>query len=182
MQGTNSAYQKKIKDDIEKAIGPAQKDFPHYRIISKIIPENMLPQIYKACDAFVLSSRGEGSNLCVCEASLCGLPVISTNCSGQRIYLKHDNSYLMEIDQIGPLPSGLMHLHFWDGQKMPFLTSPKCVDDLAGLMREIYENYDKACEKNRNLQKLLLENFTWRHAADAAIERLKKIKVMNRQD
>jgi len=174
MQGTRPGYSKKIEEDIKK-ITPKKSNLPHYKVVSKIVPESMMPQIYRACDAFVLPSRAEGSCLPPCEASLCGLPVIMTNCSGQRLYLRHDNAYLLEIDKIETLQPGLVHLHFWDEQQFPSLKSKECVNNLAGLMREVYENYDEAKERNKKLQHFLLTELTWKHAADIAIERLIEI-------
>ena len=177
MQGIKPAHQQKIQQDIDKIIGKRDKNkLPHYKVSSKIAPENMMPQIYSSCDAFVLASRGEGTNLPVCEASLCGLPVISTNVSGQRIYLKHDNSYLIEKDRLANLATGLCHVNFWDAQIMPSLSSQKCVDDLSEHMRFVFENLEQAKQKNKRLQDLLLKKFNWMDAAELAFERLKKIK------
>ena len=181
MQGNKPAYKKKIQDDIDKLL-PRQNNLPHYKVVSKVVPENLLPQIYRACNAFVLPSRGEGSCLPPTEASLCGLPVIMTNCSGQKLYLNSDNSYLFEIDNFMIVPPNLFHVHYWDGQKFPNLKSEKCISDLAGLMRFVYENYSVAKKKNKKLQKNLLENFTWKHAATKALERLKIVqKGLNRE-
>lgn len=176
MQGTKNANINKINEDIDKIKREfPDKNLPHFKIISKIIPEKTMPEIYSACNAFVLPSRGECTCMPPCEASLCGLPVIMTNVSGQRIYLNHDNSYLIEPDNIAVLPPNTCHVHYWDGQEFPVLKSQKCIDDFAGLMREVYENYEEAKIKNRNLQKLLLSKFTWKHAANVAVKRLIEI-------
>jgi glycosyltransferase involved in cell wall biosynthesis len=176
MQSTKSVHINKIQEDIKRIEQEfPNKKLPHYKVISKIIPENLMPSLYMACNAFVLPSRGEGSCIPPCEASLCGLPVIMTDCSGQRLYLNNDNSYLIDIDHISELPPNTCHVHYWDGQLFPSLKSPKCIDDFSKLMRKVYKNYKSAKNKNRKLQKLLLNNFTWKHAANKAVKRLIEI-------
>lgn len=174
MQSEHPSNVQKIEDDINK-LKPRTNDLPHYKVTSKVVSESLMPQIYRACNAFVLPSRGEGTNIPVCEASLCGLPVISTNVSGHRIYLKHDNSYLIEMDKLEKLQSDVCHVHYWDNQVFPLLKSQKCVNDLAEQMRYVYENYEKAKEKNSNLQRLLLNEFTWQKAAEKAHKKLKEL-------
>ena len=66
-------------------------------------------------------------------------------------------------------------VHYWDGQLFPALTSSKVQNDLRHAMRNVFINYEEAKEKNKKLQKLILDNFTWTHTANAAIKRLKEI-------
>ena len=84
---------------------------------------------------------------------------------------------MLEIDELYRVRPGESSVHYWDNQLFPRLKAQKCIDDLAGLMHEVYENYSEAKERNQNLQKLLLETLTWDHATQTAIERLKEIKV-----
>lgn len=110
-----------------------------------------------------------------CEASLCGLPVIMTNCSGQTMWLTKENSYLFDIDNLEQVQTGWSNVNYWDGELFPALKSQKCVDDLSSLMQEVHNNYKKAKSKNKKLQKLLRKQFLWKHAAEKATERLKVI-------
>ena len=112
------------------------------------------------------------------EASMCGLPIIMTNCSGQQMYLRENNSYMIEIDELVEIQRGQMHIHYWDGQKFPALTSEKVHNDLKKTMRSVYENYNEAKKRNKRLQQLVLSNFTWTHTANAAIKRLQEIYRM----
>jgi glycosyltransferase involved in cell wall biosynthesis len=63
--------QDEIRAEIRKELGNSFS--PHVCLCTKPIPEYQLPSFYKACNAFVLPSRGEGFGLPFCEASLCGL-------------------------------------------------------------------------------------------------------------
>lgn len=175
--GISRHHKNKIKDDIDKIMSNfPNKNMPHVVRYSKVIPEVDMPKIYRAANAFILTSRGEGSNLCGPEASLCGLPVIITNCSGQTMYAKHNNSYLIDIDSIQKAQPGTFGIHYWDNQEFPLLTSKTVHNQTKQTMRHVFNNYQEAKQKNTKLQKLILNNYTWTHTANTAIQRLNEIK------
>ena len=174
--GQSQYHKNKIKLDIEEIMKQfPNKNLPHIVRYSKTIRENDMPKLYRAANCFVLPSRGE----CIClpplEASLCGLPIIMSNCSGQQTYLRENNAYLLEIDHLETIQRGQMHLHYWDGQQFPSFKTEKSHKQLKKLMRDVYENYDQAKRKNKNMQNLILENLTWQHTADSIAKRLKEI-------
>ena len=180
--GTSRFHRDKIRDDIDNIMrGFPNKEMPHVVRYGQVIPEQQMPQLYRAADCFVLPSRGEGSNLCSPEASLCGVPVIMTNVSGQQMYLRKDNAFLIEMDHLAEVRTGQMHLHYWDGQKFPALTSPEVLNQLKKAMRYVVEHPEEAQKRNRRLQKLIKEEYTWNNTANAAIRRLREIKkeIMN---
>lgn len=175
--GTSRFHRNKIRDDIDEIMRNfPNKDMPHVVRYSQVIPEEQMPSLYRAANCFVLPSRGEGSNLCAPEASLCGVPVIMTNVSGQQMYLRDDNAYLIEMDHLTEMKTGQMHLHYWDGQRFPALTSERVKKDLQKAMRAVIENPEEAKRRNKNLQRLIKDKFTWNHTANAAIKRLREIK------
>lgn len=110
-----------------------------------------------------------------CEASLCGLPVIGTNASGQQMFLRENNSYLFEIDRLTKIQPGMMHVHYWDNQLFPMLTSDKVIKDIRKLMREVYENKGKARKRNKKLQKLVKSEYRVERIAEKAKEKLEEI-------
>lgn len=180
--GTSRFHREKIRDDINNIMrNYPNKDMPHVVRYSQVIPEEQMPQLYRAADCFVLPTRGEGSNLCSPEASLCGIPVIMTNVSGQQMYLREDNAFLIEMDHLAKVKTGQMHLHYWDGQEFPALTTPGVIDQLRKAMRYVIEHPGEAQKRNRRLQKMIKEHFTWNNTANAAIRRLREIKkeIMN---
>jgi len=164
----------KIKSDIDEILTEfPNKNLPHITRFSNVLQERDMPKLYRACNAFVLPSRGEGIGLPPLEASLCGLPVIMTNCSGQQDYLRPNNAYLIEVDEIERVKEGKMPAHYWDQQEFPNLTSKAVHEQLKKAMREVYENYNKAKAVNRKLQHLIRREFTWNNTINAATDRLK---------
>lgn len=74
---------------------------PHAPIrISYPAPDKDMAEIYTACDAFVLASRGEGWGLPIIEAMASELPVIVTNYSAYLDYVTSDNAYLLNVERI----------------------------------------------------------------------------------
>lgn len=165
-----------IKTEIDKYIKQSGKaNPPHIVRCSRVIPEYEMPRVYKACNAFVLPTRGEGFGLPFAEASLCGLPCIATNHSGQTMFLKGDNSVLVDIDGMEKVQRGTMHVHYWDEQMFPSLKSVEFIKNFGGAMRDVFECYDEAKERNKLLQKNIAENYSFSASAIRAKKRLEEI-------
>jgi CDP-glycerol glycerophosphotransferase len=66
--------------------------------------------IIKACDYFILSSLYEGFGLVLVEADILGLPVVSTDITGPRMFMQKYGGTLVENSEAGIL-NGLELLH-----------------------------------------------------------------------
>lgn len=165
-----------IKTEIKKHIDLFGGNNPaHIARYSNVIPEDVLPSIYRACNSFVLFSRGEGFGIPYAESGLCGLPVIATNHSGHTMFLNKQNSTLVDIDSLETVEDGRMHVHYWDGQEFPSLRSSDFINRAAISLRNVYENYSEAKEKNKNLQSLLQKEYSIDHVASRMRNRLLNI-------
>jgi len=107
-----------------------------------------------------------------CEASLCGLPIITTNFSGQTMFLNKGNSNLLDIDRLERIKPGRMHISFWDNEEFPLLLSDKVIQDARRLMRNVYENTNEAKAKNLKLQKFIRKNYGINSIASMAKNKL----------
>jgi glycosyltransferase involved in cell wall biosynthesis len=117
-------------------------DIPHVARFSKEVDDYELASMYRASNAFVLSSRGEGYGLPHIESLLCGIPVIATNHGGYLDVLDGGNSCLVDVDGFKKVPNGGTGVSYWDGQIMADLSSDDFIDRFGSAMRSVYENYD----------------------------------------
>ena len=126
-----------------------------------------LRSLYKAADCFVLPSRGEGWGRPYVEAMSMGLPVIATDWSGQTEYMNANNSFLVSVDRLVPVPFGAEYAgHSY---------AEPSVNDLMRVLREVYLNKEKAKEVGKNARKMMLEKYTPRHLGETILERIKSI-------
>lgn len=166
----------KIKDTISEYIQKySPENAPHIARFSNVIAEKDMPRVYKACNSFVMFSRGEGWGLPYCESSLCGLPVIATNHSGHTMFLKDHNSTLVDIDKKSKLQPGLMHIHYWDNQIFPELKSEDFIFSCRKAMRYVFDNYDECKNKNKILSQYISDNYNINTVSDKALSRLEEI-------
>lgn len=148
---------------------------PHIARCSKTIPESQMPALYRACNAFVLFSRGEGFGLPYCEASLCGLPIIGSRCSAQTMFLNDENSRLLEVDSFQRIAPGTMNVHYWDNQEFPSFNSQKSLMQARQLLRDVYSNYTAAKKRNEKLRKAILSNYSIDTVVEQVRGRLEEI-------
>ena len=107
------------RDDIYDELCEYVKTLPCGKNIILILSmTNPLP-IVKKCDGFMLASHYEGFGLVLAEADILGLPVVSTDITGPRNFMKKNNGTLVENTHAG-VEKGFKLLI--DG-KVPMLTS-----------------------------------------------------------
>ena len=109
-----------------------------------------------------------------CEASMCGLPVIASNYSGQKDFLKEDNSFLVEPEGVAVNPGAEWVSYYYENMPMANF-GQKSIDQTRAHMRYVYENYALAKEKNKKLQNFIRENYNWDRCVNNMYERLKEV-------
>lgn len=133
--------------------------------------DNSIARIYKACDCFILPTKGEGFGLPFAEAMCMEMPVIGTRYGGQLDFMNDDNSYLINIDGFAPDP----RCNWICGEYVGGRFAVPNKDHLKQLMRYIYENREEAKFKGKMARKHIIENFTWEKSCECMVNRLKDI-------
>ena len=173
---------KTIMQEFENIRQTVKKDdLPHVALYPELVSERKMPSLYKACNAFVLMSRGEGFGLPNLEASSCGLPVITTNCTAQMEYLDKDNSFLVDpqeyavssLSSSGGFSKMAKMAHFYEGQYFPVF-GEESIFQARRHMRYVFENEQEAKEKNNNLIEKIKKDYVWDLAIDKVYNRLQE--------
>jgi glycosyltransferase involved in cell wall biosynthesis len=144
---------------------------PLIHIDFNIYPDDILASLYKACNVFVLPSRGEGWSLPCCEAMSMGLPTISTRWSGNLDFMDDNNSYLINIDGHAVEPRCNWITSHYINQKFAIPSK----DHLKQLMRYVYEHKQEASQKGEKARKFMVENYDWKVSCQRMESRIEEI-------
>uniref|UniRef100_A0A6V7QWH9 Uncharacterized protein n=1 Tax=Ananas comosus var. bracteatus TaxID=296719 RepID=A0A6V7QWH9_ANACO len=130
------------------------------------IPQSDLPRLYRAADAFVLPSRGEGWGRPIVEAMAMGLPVIATNWSGPTEYLTEENGYPLRVERMGRVRNGPFAGHLW---------AEPSVDGLRLLMRRVATDRDEGRRKGGRAREDMIRRFSPEVVAGIVAEEIDKL-------
>ncbi len=87
---------------VAEELGRDPSKTPPITVIEAALARDRLASVYRACDAFVLPSRGEGLGRPYLEAMATGLPTIGTAWGGNLDFMTPTNSYLIDIEGLEP--------------------------------------------------------------------------------
>jgi glycosyltransferase involved in cell wall biosynthesis/tetratricopeptide (TPR) repeat protein len=125
-----------------------------------------VPRLYRAADAFVLASHGEGWGRPYMEAMAMGLPTIATGWSGNLEFMNDDNSYLVGYKLVDtPADSWLK------GQRW----AAPSVGDLRRTMRKVYEHQSEAAAIGKRARADVVVSCRPELVAEAVRERLVEV-------
>jgi glycosyltransferase involved in cell wall biosynthesis len=136
---------------------------PHLIILSKVLPAYQMPSLYTAADCYITASRGEGWDLPAVEAMASGLPVIATNWSAHQEYMNHNNSLLVEVEKLEPIPN------YWLKEALMAVPSIK---NMRLRMRYAYKNPELVKRVGVRARTDIAGHYTWRNTAIQIYERL----------
>lgn len=121
---------------------PQKEKNPHILIIIKTMSDDELYSLYKSCDCFISTDRGNGWGMPAMEMMAMGKPAIAINWCGATQFMNESNSFLIEPEK------ELEDVHTLLATNRPALyaghkwaaVNPKSV---GKVMREAYENGEK---------------------------------------
>jgi len=87
-----------IRDAVERVSGKN----PQVVVMDDEISLPKLVQLYKAADAFVLPTHGEGWGLTLMEGMAMALPTIGTNWGGNTAFMTTETSLLIDVKKMAP--------------------------------------------------------------------------------
>ena len=152
----NPAYGIPNLDQMIRALTNKKNNLPSLIIDTNAYKYEDMVNIYNSANVLIMPSRAEAYGLPGIEAMACGLPVTTTNFGGQTDYVNSDNGWLVGGELIE-----VKHEIQYEGIK--WLTPD--IIELRKILREIYENPEKARQKGCNGLKTALLN-TWGESAN----------------
>lgn len=168
--GSNPFEEQAVIDyQITSAMGVGERR--NVRVIKQPVPSNLMPSLYRACDAFVLPTRGEGFGLCSIEAMACGLPSLLLNAGAHLEFANEDTTFF--INNTGLEPTNdyrWTKSHYGEKAKWLGIDEP----DLRNKMRYAFEHRNEVTAKGNAAAKRVSE-FTWLRAGQAAKKALGEI-------
>lgn len=170
----SSADFETLIDDFATERGlPDRALWPRLRILDEELPLAQLPALYRAADAFVLPSRGEGWGRPHVEAMAMGLPVIATNWSGPTAYLSEAVGYPLRYSLV-PLPEHMqLPGHNW---------AEPSVEHLRELLRHIFEAREEAKARGAAARELMARDFSPAALADQVVAHVQRLEQAERTD
>jgi glycosyltransferase involved in cell wall biosynthesis/GT2 family glycosyltransferase/Flp pilus assembly protein TadD len=125
-----------------------------------------VPRLYRAADAFVLASHGEGWGRPWMEAMAMGLPTIATRWSGNLEFMDDDNSYLVGYTLVDAPSDSWLRGQRW---------AEPSVSDLRRAMRRVYEHRTEAAAIGAQARADVLVSCRPELVAEAVRERIEAI-------
>jgi len=168
----------KMIKDYSKSLNLEWDLLPPVVVITDELPIREMPRLYKAADAFVLSSHGEGWGLPIMEAMAMGLPAIATNWSGNVDFMTPDNSFLIEVEEMIPAQLNQNNIRLTDttGHPGSFDKWAKpSVSHLKQLLRQVFSDREHAKSVGKKARAHIVKHFSQERVGQLLIDRLSKI-------
>lgn len=161
--------------DIARQTGKSAETLPSVRVISKQISATKLPGLYKACDAFVLPSRGESRCRTLLEAMAMELPCIATTWGAGADLLNGENSYPLNAERVATVKKSENPAYIGHQWAEP------SHQHLKKLMRFVFQHRDEAAAKGRQARRDVAERFSQEVVSSLIIKRLQQIEAKVRE-
>ena len=146
---------------------------PRLRFVSGHFSDEQMAELYNRTDAFVFPTKAEGFGLPCVEALACGLPLITTDCSAQTVFLKHVAGLFCSVSYRMADLDDPDYAHFYgaDYQGTPY--GRWALPDMASLragMREVYEERTDWRARAQQAAECIREKFSWDRVGRRAVD------------
>ena len=156
---------REVERFVREQLGTDLERGPRIVVLDRQLEATDVPRLYRAADAFVLASHGEGWGRPYMEAMAMGLPTIATRWSGNLEFMDDDNSYLLGYTLVEAAPAWMR------GQRW----AEPSLGDLRRVMRRVYEHPEEAARVGARAQADVRVSCRPELVAEAVQERLEAI-------
>ncbi|MGF1746365.1 glycosyltransferase [Vibrio minamisatsumaniensis] len=153
---------------LEKILMKIADKYPSIDIIDGYVPDEVINNLYESADVYVSLHRAEGFGLTISDAMAKGIPVITTDYSGNMEFCRHKDTNLVESDLV---EVGHERLRY---KSDDIWAEPK-LDSAISIMRGVYGNYGDHLLKAQRARKRLKKEFSIDVISSLMKERLQLI-------
>lgn len=165
---SSSNFEKLVDDFAARRGLPPPGARPVISLLTSELTLQQLPRLYRAADAFVLPSRGEGWGRPHVEAMSMGLPVIATNWSGPTAFLSSSTGYPLDYKLVDVAAEMNLAGHRW---AEPSLTH------LRQLMRHVFVHREEARARGAAARACMQADFSPVSLAEQVAARLMRLEA-----
>jgi glycosyltransferase involved in cell wall biosynthesis len=163
--------QDRLRRHISQELGYGDAPTADIKVIVATYAEEEMARLYRAADAYVTATRGEGWGRPIMEAMATGLPCIATGWGGNTEFMNTANSYLLDYS-LEEIPESVVAGAPWcRGQRW---AEPSVVH-LRELMREVFEDPTAAAQRGAIGQAEVLERYDRPVVAKLVAEELDRL-------
>lgn len=134
--------------------------------------ERDLAAMYRACQVYVCTSRGEGWNLPLQEAAACGLPVIAPRTSVHPELIPEDCGLLFDSEGRRVFQGVNKVSHWFEGIEFPDY-GPNSHRQLVEALRKAKNEYSTFSMTGRRYMNIVRSRYTWGIAAKNIADRIR---------
>jgi len=149
-----------------RQLGMSLDSLPRVQVLTGNLLSKDMPKLFKAFDAFVLPSRGEGWGLPIMEAMAMEMPCIATNWSGITEFINEENSFPLEIEGF----------ETFDLENIQARRAKPSVNHLRQLMRYVITHPKEAKRKGVRARQDVIKNFSEESVSQRVLDRLATIR------
>lgn len=158
-------------DEYLRTLGRSPESAPAIIVISQKLSPVEMQRLYRAADAFVLPTRGEGWGLPYMESMALGVPAIATGWSGHTEFMTAENSYLLDYKLTTVSEAAWRDNRNSEIYKGHNWAEPN-LDSLIATLRAVHANPTAAQARGRSARAHLIAHFNWDAPARAMLPRL----------
>ena len=136
-------------------------------VITDPLGDRDMRSLFRAADAFVLPTHGEGWGIPFMEAMAMGLPTLGTRWSGHLDFMTDANSYLIDIRGLVEPDDEMLR---WNPEYRGLRYADPDPEHLMALMRQVRVDREGAQEKGKRARQDIREK--WSHAQ--YVDRIRK--------
>ncbi|HSD72773.1 MAG TPA: glycosyltransferase [Thermoanaerobaculia bacterium] len=137
-------------------------------IFNREFPYYQLGAFYRSADCYISAGRGEGWDMPLMEAMACGLPAIATDWGAHTEFFHEGIGYPLKVRRTVP---AVAKCPYYKG----FSWADPDPEHLRSLLREIYDDREKAKRRGAAAAREIAERWTWERAAGKIVDRLQEI-------